>query len=113
MPEPLRGERLLETARGVLIDELLPVLPADKRHAALMVANAMAIAARTMSRLGAVVPNDARAEADRRLCESIRRGSADAGAEARQVHARLLADIRAKVEVSNPKYLVLHPGAPS
>jgi hypothetical protein len=56
MPEPLRGERLLETARGVLIDELLPVLPADKRHAALMVANAMAIAARTMSRLGRCMP---------------------------------------------------------
>ena len=42
------GEQLLETARGLLRDELLPALPADKRHAALMIANAMAIAGRQL-----------------------------------------------------------------
>lgn len=113
MPDSLRGERLLETARDVLLDELLPVLPAPKRHAALMVANAMAIAARAMNRRDEAVPSDELAAADRRLCESIRGGGVDGGAEAAKVHARLLAATRAKVEVSNPKYLVRRPGTVS
>lgn len=43
--EPL-GDALLEAAHQVLKDELIPALPADRRHAALMVASAMAIAMR-------------------------------------------------------------------
>jgi hypothetical protein len=109
MPGSWRDERLLETARDVLLDELLPELPAHKRHAALMVANAMAIAARAMNRRHDAVPSGELAAADRRLCESIRHGGADGAAVAAKVHARLLADTRAKVEVSNPKYLVLRP----
>ena len=101
----IRGERLLETARELLFDELLPALPANARHAALMVANAMAIAARTMNRLDAGATSEERAAAARRLCASIRQGDVDQGAEAAAVHARLLADTRARVEVSNPKYL--------
>lgn len=37
---------LLEVARDTLLAELLPRLPADSRYAALMIANAMAIATR-------------------------------------------------------------------
>ena len=37
---------LLEVARRALLDEILPRLPADLRYSALMIANAMAIAAR-------------------------------------------------------------------
>ncbi|NDP42144.1 MAG: hypothetical protein GZ089_05405, partial [Aromatoleum sp.] len=40
------GEDLMATARDALLNELLPALPKDRRYAALMIANAMAIAAR-------------------------------------------------------------------
>ncbi|HEY1325482.1 MAG TPA: DUF6285 domain-containing protein [Casimicrobiaceae bacterium] len=40
---------LLVTARGALIDELLPRLPAEAHYAARMVAHAMGIAAREMA----------------------------------------------------------------
>ena len=113
MPPPTRGERLLETARDLLRDELLPALPADKRHAALMIANAMAIAARELDRRDDTALDDERAAADRQLCASIRGGRFDGGAAAAQLHARLLAGTRARVEVSNPKYLVQRPRAVS
>ena len=106
MPDNTKGERLLETARAVLRDQLLPALPSHQRHAALMVANAMAIAARELDRRSDPAADGARAAADRQLCASIRAGHADAGAAARQVHARLLADTRARVEVSNPRFLM-------
>ena len=110
MPDGLLDERLLETARDMLLDQLLPALPAHQRHAALMVANAMAIVARGMVRRGGV---EDCAPADRQLRELIRQGRADAGAEAATLHARLLADTRARVEVSNPKYLARRPRAVS
>jgi hypothetical protein len=113
MPPPPRGERLLETARDLLRDELLPALPADQRHAALMVANAMAIAARELYRHVDPALDAQRAAADRQLCAAIRAGRFDAGAAAAQLHARLLADTRAGVEVSNPRYLVRRPRAVS
>ena len=40
------AEDLMATARDALLNELLPALPKDRRYAALMIANAMAIAAR-------------------------------------------------------------------
>jgi len=105
MADDFRGERLLETARDVLRDELLPALPAQLRHAALMVANAMAIAARELNRRDDAAVNHARVAEDHRLCASIRAGHVPDGAVAAQLHAELLATTRAKVEVSNPKYL--------
>ncbi|MHB8766326.1 MAG: DUF6285 domain-containing protein, partial [Deferrisomatales bacterium] len=42
------GAELLTAARSLLRDELLPLLPADRRYGALMAANAMAIAARDL-----------------------------------------------------------------
>jgi hypothetical protein len=106
MPDNTQGERLLQTARDVLRDQLLPALPSHQRHAALMVANAMAIAARELDRRTEPTKDETRAAADRSLCASIRAGHADRGAEAAQLHARLLADTRARVEVSNPKFLL-------
>jgi hypothetical protein len=111
MPDNTTGERLLETARAVLRDQLLPALPPQQRHAALMVANAMAIAARELDRRTDPAADEARAAGDRALCASIRAGHVDAGAAARQVHARLLADTRATVQVSNPKFLMQRPRA--
>jgi len=40
------ASNLLATAREVLVKDFLPVLPDELRHAALMIANAMAISAR-------------------------------------------------------------------
>jgi hypothetical protein len=106
MPDSTQGERLLQTARDVLREQLLPALPPQQRHAALMVANAMAIAARELNQRTDAAQDAARAAADRRLCDAIRAGHADRGTEAVQLHARLLADTRARVEVSNPKFLL-------
>ncbi len=46
------AHELLEIARQTLLEQVLPVLPGELRYPALMIANAMAIAARE-SRLGA------------------------------------------------------------
>ncbi|HSQ80343.1 MAG TPA: DUF6285 domain-containing protein [Casimicrobiaceae bacterium] len=40
------ASNLLATAREVVVNDLLPALPSELRHAALMIANAMAISAR-------------------------------------------------------------------
>ena len=48
MRETPSGEELLIIARKLLREELIPLLPEDRRYDALMVANAMAIAARQM-----------------------------------------------------------------
>ena len=37
------GAALLEAARRLLLDELAPLLPAERRYDGLMIANAMAI----------------------------------------------------------------------
>lgn len=49
MNERPHGNELLETARRVLLDQLLPLLPSSKVYDTLMVANAMAIAARELA----------------------------------------------------------------
>ena len=46
MHEPPPGPDLLDAARKTLLEELLPALPPEKHYAALMVANAITIAAR-------------------------------------------------------------------
>lgn len=123
------GEELLETARKVLREELLPALPADKRHAALMIANALSIAARQLkngdggerAELAALerllsepfalraddgpALRDALGAANRRLSQSIRAGRADAGPLRDEVRRHLADVVRAKVAESNPKYL--------
>jgi hypothetical protein len=42
------GAELLQAARALLRDSVLPALPAEQRHAALMIANAMGIAERQL-----------------------------------------------------------------
>ncbi|MDT3671036.1 MAG: DUF6285 domain-containing protein [Aromatoleum sp.] len=123
------GEELLDTARAVLRDDLIPALPADKRHAALMIANALSIAARQLkagdagerAELAALEGllsepfathtddgpslRDALAAANRKLSQWIRAGRADHGALRDSVRAHLDDVIRRKVAESNPKYL--------
>jgi len=123
------GDQLLDTARTLLRESLIPALPAEKRHEALMIANAMSIAMRQLENgdepdrrelkdlSGLLLAGEARdAGADprpreqlralnRRLCKSIRGGDADAGAYHDSVRAHLLEIARRRVQESNPKYL--------
>lgn len=125
------GADLLETARTILRKELLPALPPAQRHLALMVANAMGIAARQLeagetaqrreleqlAQLLALAPPDTGAslesEQDRlgdALHAAIRAGHADPGAPLHDaLGAFLRATCRRRVQESNPKYL----GAPT
>ena len=116
---------LLETARAVFVDELLPALPAEKRYAALMVANAMAIAtrdaapsgrddARELAGLAELLPGlDATAEdpaaalrdAHAELARRIRAGAFDAEAQRASLLAFLEAATARRLAASNPKLL--------
>ena len=123
----LTGAPLLEAARALLRDELLPVLPEGQRHAALMIANALAIATRALLHgdsagreeleslavlLGLPAeegPRSATAE-NRRLCERIRAGHADEGPWRAKVLAHLQTTCRRQLELSNPKALAVDAG---
>jgi hypothetical protein len=116
---------LLETARAVFVDELLPALPSDKRYAALMVANAMAIAARDASapgsgdaqELAAVAallpgmpapPDDPAASlrtSNAELARRIRAGAFTTAAQRAQLFACLEAATARRLAISNPKLL--------
>ena len=123
------GADLLEVARAVLRDELL-ALNAEKRYAALMIANAMSIAERQLRQgddperrelasLEAIVgPSYAKTAhatdelraaliaANRELARRLRAGDADPG---RALHAAALAHLRGvarqRLLESNPKAL--------
>jgi hypothetical protein len=123
------GEQLLETARNLLREELLPALPADRKHAALMIANAMAIATRQLKNgedgerselgsLSAMLGHEGQdepaggaelrrqlKELNREFVRSIRSGRADTGAWREAARKHLLEVARVKVVESNPKYL--------
>ncbi|MCK9988827.1 MAG: hypothetical protein AzoDbin1_05299 [Azoarcus sp.] len=124
------GEQLLDSARNVLREQLMPALPAASRHAALMIANAMSIAMRQLQNgdeperaelralekillagdgageAGAGTSMRARLkELNCRLSHWIRDGQADAGEIRDAVRAHLVQVARTKVGESNPKYL--------
>lgn len=115
---------LLETARAVLRETILPQLPASARYEALMVANAMAIAARQMAagerpveeagrRLAAIygLPAETGKERDlagleRRLAGDLRRGAFDEpGKERDAVFDHLWRTACDRAAESNPKAL--------
>ena len=119
---------LLEIARAALRESVLPELSGEARFSALMVANAMAMAIRELQQ-GAGLDRDARddlatlygddaasadtASADAasaedlpaRLARDIRTGRFDTGAAAERVHRLLLADVRRRLAIGNPRYL--------
>lgn len=115
---PLAGE-LLAAARSLLRDELLPLLPPERRLDGLMVANAMAIAARQIATgdvpqaeerqsLQALLgsPAEDLVELNRELASRIRAGSLGiGGADADHVHLHLLRVAADRVAESNPKAL--------
>jgi hypothetical protein len=114
------GAALLEAARRLLLDELAPLLPAERRYDGLMIANAMAIAARELRDAGrssaaatrrlaafyATTAEDADGEAlARRLVADIRAGRFDDGAARDRLAALLREGLRDRLAIGNPKAL--------
>jgi hypothetical protein len=123
------GEQLLDSADKLLRELLLPTLPASQRQAALMIARAMAIAARQL-RQGEHSEREELAElahllawppiaseqpiaavrtnlrvANLQLCRLIRSGQADSGEQRRNVMAQLKRANRQQLALSNPRVL--------
>ena len=117
---------LLRIARQTLADELLPVVPEERKLDGLIVANVMAIAAREaafgdaplraeLARLAALYaekppPDEALAAAvvrlSRRLAADIRRGAFEAdAAKLAEAKAHLLETTLQKLRENNPRYL--------
>ena len=90
--------KLLDIARDTLRAELLEVLPADKRHAGLMIANALSIASRYVG-AGAID-----ASADDQRAQAAASFGEDAAART-ALHEALLARTRAELAIANPKAL--------
>jgi aminoglycoside phosphotransferase (APT) family kinase protein len=90
------GSILLAEARRLAIEELLPLLPEERRFEARMIANAMAIAGRELALFRPLAP------ALKNLAAKIRAGGHDDDAGLRD---RLAADVLARLAVSNPKAL--------
>jgi len=119
------GDLLLETARDLLREEIIPALSGSQRHGALMIANAMSIAMRQLKsgddaereELAALRKilslrdsegtslQESLVDANRRLCRLIRAGGADAGNTHDEVRDLLLRTTRQRVSISSPKYL--------
>jgi hypothetical protein len=119
------GPGLLAVARRALREELLPKLPEDSRYAGLMVANAMAIAAREaeagdgparaeLAGLAALLGEpegtgplaEELRRLNRELVRRIRAGDVRPGSSAHGALRRhLWQSALARVRVSNPKYL--------
>jgi hypothetical protein len=123
------ADDLLAIARESLLRDVLPALPANRRYAVLMIANAMAIASREGEQ-GAVAAEGEAAELLRLLASidgarddlsagtsdrlsrlrhamkaAIREGRFDAPSLAAKLSAALLEATRAWVAISNPKAL--------
>ncbi len=86
------ARELVEIARATLGAELLPFLPPDKRVAGLMIANALAIAAREMEAGPTTLPAVDVAD--------LRSGRRDGD---RSLYEALLVDARARTAISNPR----------
>jgi Domain of unknown function (DUF6285) len=126
MSERPTGAELLAAARSALLQELVTDLPEQRRYLALMIANAMAIAARELE-LGDEIDRaeltslrrlyqdpepdssdevSARLEAlNRRLCSDIRQGRFRDSADEARLRDHLRRSVEARVTLSNPKAL--------
>jgi hypothetical protein len=120
------GAALLEEARRTLLETLLPLLPPERRYDGLMVANAMAIAAReagqgdvplreAAQQLSVLFPAAATSESlkaqllelDARLASEIRAGLCDApGVRRDAICDYLRRSVTARLRLSNPKALL-------
>jgi hypothetical protein len=118
------GCELLRQARMTLLEELSDDLPESRRYDVLMIANAMAIAARELETeegreterraleglLGPVTEDDPAAALEalnKRLAAEIRDGQRDGDAK---THALLSRDATLRLEISNPRALATDRG---
>ena len=118
------GAELLRQARRTLLEELLGELPETRRYDVLMIASAMAMAARELEAgeegeaerkdleelLGPASEDDLAAalkSLNERLAAEIRAGRRDGDA---RTHALLRQDAAARLEISNPKALAADNG---
>jgi hypothetical protein len=117
---------LLEVARETLLEELLDVIPEERRYAMRMAANALAIAAREAQTGDADLVEELRllgqlygedvvqaagadlheriAKMNKRFARDIRDGLFDGACE-QGVQALLMEQVRARLRISNPGYL--------
>ncbi len=116
---------LLEAARTALVNEVVPSLPPDRRYAALMAANALAISMRALdapdtgpeelARIASLLDDPGCGpleRANRTLASRIRAGAFDAGAPREALLAHLRQSTRERLAVSNPKALRTSPEKP-
>jgi hypothetical protein len=94
MTDRPNARELLDIARATLAEEVLPLIPADKRLSALMVASALGMAARELAASPPPSPRTSIAD--------IRAGKHDGDVA---LYEALLAEARARAAISNPKYL--------
>ncbi|MFK0090351.1 DUF6285 domain-containing protein [Pseudomonas sp. NPDC090755] len=117
MTQP-NAHELLEIARSTLLEQLLPALSVELRYPALMIANAMAIAAREnrledgaciqeLARLSALVDGapPSLPEARRQITRAIRQGRHDDPQSQRTLVETLRKVTLARLAISNPKAL--------
>jgi hypothetical protein len=110
---------LLATALEAFRAEVLPAVPAEKRYAALMIANALAMTEREMSApqaghaLVAMLYDDPQMtaeECERRLAADIEAGHFDAPGARREAAFRAIKAINAgRLGITNPKLLPKTP----
>lgn len=111
------GGELLAVARRTLLDELLPLLPTAKTYDALMIANAMAMAARELDQQGRDTSSDqilllyrqlgleGSYDATEQGLATLIRTKTLSSAQNRLLHPLLLALTREKLAVTNPRQL--------
>jgi hypothetical protein len=118
---------LLDIARTAILADVAPALPEAQRYAALMAANALAIAGRELAapdtarmeiaRIAALLGDGAPAGDDTaalrqgtaRLAARIREGRFDEGASRERLLEHLRETTRERLAVSNPKALTREP----
>jgi hypothetical protein len=125
---PPNAVELMETARGVLLEQLMPALPKSLHYECRMIASAMAMACREINlapmaeqleeqRLKQVLGIRSHASHSTQsalasLSQSIRRGEYDQPGDYRDTLLAALTEItRARLLISNPKALAVEKSA--
>lgn len=112
----LDAQNLLATAIAAFRAEILPTVPADRRHAALMIANALTMAEREFTagrpkglpHAAVLYPTEVLtpAEFEERLARDIEAGAFDADGPLHEVaFAAVKAINAARLAITNPKLL--------
>lgn len=102
MPLTPDARALLAIAGATFSDEILPMLEGSGRHSGLMVRNALSMALRMLE-----APNLGPSVCVDDIVAGMHSGECLPGThQGERLHALLLEHVRAKVAVTNPRYLV-------